>query len=39
MDALEKSYSYVFKNALKYVNSVKKRIMKTEYKVHKFINT
>ncbi len=24
MDALEKSYSYVFKNALKYVNSVKK---------------
>jgi phospholipase C len=39
MDALEKSYSFLFKNVLKAVNPVKKRIMKAECKVHKFINT
>ncbi|MBC2581757.1 zinc dependent phospholipase C family protein [Clostridium sp. DJ247] len=39
MDALEKSYSYVFKNILKAVNPVKKRIMKAECMVHKFINS
>ncbi|MCM8712113.1 zinc dependent phospholipase C family protein [Clostridium sp. SYSU_GA19001] len=38
MHALEKSYSFMFKNILKAVNPVKKRIMKTECKVHKFIN-
>lgn len=38
MDALEKSYSYVFKNILRAVNPVKKRIMKAECKVHMFIN-
>ncbi|MBN3383416.1 zinc dependent phospholipase C family protein [Clostridium botulinum] len=39
MNTLEKSYSYVFKNVLKAVNPVKKRIMKAECMVHKFINT
>lgn len=39
MSTLEKSYSYVFKNILRAVNPVKKTIMKTECKVHKFINT
>lgn len=38
MDILEKSYSCVFKNALKAVNPVKKRIMTAECIVHKFIN-
>jgi phospholipase C len=38
MDILEKSYSYVFKNVLRAVTPVKKRVMKTECKVHKFIN-
>ncbi|KAJ49233.1 phospholipase C [Clostridium tetanomorphum] len=38
MNTLEKSYSYVFKNILRAVNPVKKRIMKAECKVHKFIN-
>jgi phospholipase C len=38
MNTLEKSYSFVFKNVLKAVNPIKKRIMKTECKVHKFIN-
>jgi phospholipase C len=38
MHAVERSYSYLFKNALKAVNPVKKRIMKTECRVHKFIN-
>lgn len=38
MDTLEKSYSYVFKGVLRAVNPVKKKIMKTECKVHKFIN-
>lgn len=38
MDTLEKSYSYIFKNVLRVINPVKKRIMKTECEVHKFIN-
>lgn len=38
MDILEKSYSYVFKNMLKAINPVKKRIMKAECIVHIFIN-
>lgn len=38
MDILEKSYSYVFKNMLRAVNPVKKRIMTAECIVHKFIN-
>ncbi|OOM80507.1 zinc dependent phospholipase C family protein [Clostridium sp. BL-8] len=38
MDTLEKSYSYVFKGILKAVNPIKKKIIKTECKVHKFIN-
>ncbi|MDF2519897.1 MAG: phospholipase zinc-binding [Clostridia bacterium] len=38
MQAVEKSYSFIFKNLLRAVNPVKKRIMKTECKVHKFIN-
>ncbi|WP_252229874.1 MULTISPECIES: zinc dependent phospholipase C family protein [unclassified Clostridium] len=39
MKVLEKSYSYVFKKILKTVNPVKKRIIKAECIVHKFINT
>lgn len=38
MDVLERSYSYVFRNVLRAVNPIKKRIMKAECKVHKFIN-
>jgi phospholipase C len=38
MGILEKLYSYVFKKILKTVNPVKKRIMKAECIVHKFIN-
>ncbi|AWK51749.1 phospholipase [Clostridium beijerinckii] len=38
MKVLEKSYSCVFKKILKTVNPIKKRIMKTECIVHKFIN-
>lgn len=38
MQAVERSYSFLFKNILRAVNPVKKRIMKTECKVHKFIN-
>ncbi|SHJ92921.1 phospholipase C [Clostridium cavendishii DSM 21758] len=38
MSIIEKSYSYAFKSALKAVNPIKKRIMKAECKVHKFIN-
>ena len=38
METLERSYSYVFKNVLRAVNPIKKRIMKAECKVHKFIN-
>ena len=39
MEVLEKIYSYVFKKILKTVNPIKKRIMKAECIVHKFINT
>ncbi len=35
---LEKSYSYVFKGILRIVNPIKKRVMKAECIVHKFIN-
>lgn len=38
MEALERVYSYVFKKILKTINPVKKRIMKAECIVHKFIN-
>lgn len=38
MYTLEKSYSYVFKGILKAANPIKKRIIKTECTVHKFIN-
>lgn len=38
VDALEKFYSFMFKNLLRTVNPIKKRIMKTECKVHKFID-
>lgn len=38
METLEKSYSFVFKNVLRAVNPVKKRIIKAECKVHIFIN-
>lgn len=39
MGTLEKSYSHVFKGILRATNPIKKRIMKAECKVHKFINT
>jgi len=39
MEVLEKLYSYVFKKILIIINPVKKRIMKAECIVHKFINT
>lgn len=38
MISIEKSYSLVYKNILKAVNPLKKRIIKTECIVHKFIN-
>ncbi|WP_297421948.1 zinc dependent phospholipase C family protein [Clostridium sp.] len=38
MNTLEKSYSFAFKSLLKAVNPIKKKIIKTECKVHKFIN-
>lgn len=38
MEILERSYSCVFRNMLKAVNPVKKRIMTAECIVHKFIN-
>lgn len=36
---IEKSYGKVFKVALKAVNPIKKRVIKTECRVHKFINS
>jgi phospholipase C len=39
MRVLEKLYSYILKKILKTINPVKKRIMKAECVVHKFINT
>lgn len=38
MAVLEKTYIFLFKNALRAVNPVKKRIVRTECRVHKFIN-
>lgn len=38
MHAIEKSYSYVYKNIIRAVNPIKKRIIKTECNVHQFIN-
>lgn len=38
MDVIEKSYSTIFKGMLKAVNPIKKKIIKTECEVHKFIN-
>ena len=38
MNAIEKSYSFVFKNVLKAVNPLKKKVKKTECEVHQFIN-
>ena len=38
MKTLEKSYSFVFKNTIRAVNPIKRRIMKAECKVHMFIN-
>lgn len=38
MSIVEKSYSKVFKGMLKAVNPIKKKIIKTECKVHQFIN-
>lgn len=38
MGTLEKSYSHVFKGILRATNPIKKRIMKAECRVHKFIN-
>lgn len=38
MKVLEKAYSHAFKRVLKIVNPVKKRIMRAECVVHKFIN-
>lgn len=38
MEHIEKSYGFLMKNVLKAVNPIKKKIIKTECKVHKFIN-
>lgn len=38
MNAIEKSYSFVFKNVLKAVNPLKKKVIRTECEVHQFIN-
>lgn len=38
MGILEKSYSIAINNIIRAVNPIKRRIMKTECKVHKFIN-
>lgn len=38
MNSIEKSYSFVFRNVLKAVNPLKKKVMKTECEVHQFIN-
>lgn len=35
---LEKSYSRVLKNVFKFTNPIKKQVVKTECRVHKFIN-
>lgn len=38
MHTVEKSFSYLYKNLLRAVTPVKRRIIKTECNVHKFIN-
>ncbi len=38
MQVIEKTYLFLFKNALRAVNPVKKRIIRTECRVHQFIN-
>lgn len=38
MNTTEKAYSYVYKNVLKAINPIKKKIIKTECTVHKAIN-
>ncbi|KMT22711.1 zinc dependent phospholipase C family protein [Clostridium cylindrosporum] len=38
MKTIEKSYSFVFKNVLRAVNPLKKKVMTTECEVHQFIN-
>lgn len=38
MKAIERSYSFVFRNVLKAVNPLKKKVIKTECEVHQFIN-
>lgn len=38
MGAIERSYSYLYKKVVKAVNPLKKKVIKTECIVHKFIN-
>lgn len=38
MQVIEKTYSYLYKNLVRAVNPVKKKIIKTECNVHQFIN-
>jgi phospholipase C len=38
MSAIEKSYSFLYKKVVKAVNPLKKKVIKTECIVHKFIN-
>lgn len=38
MSAIEKSYSYLYKRVVRAVNPLKKKVIKTECIVHKFIN-
>lgn len=38
MNAIERSYSFVFKNVLRAVNPLKKKVKRTECEVHQFIN-
>lgn len=38
MGFVENTYTFIFKNVLRAVNPIKKKIIKTECKVHKFIN-
>ncbi|MEG2539338.1 MAG: zinc dependent phospholipase C family protein [Clostridium sp.] len=39
MKTIEKSYSFVFRNFLRAVNPLKKKIIKTECEIHRFINS
>lgn len=39
MSTIEKAYSFIYRNITSAVNPLKKKIMKTECVVHKFINT